>query len=151
MNTRENVVALMTSKSPAADSTPRTFARVVLGSAMVFAGVGHLTFARQDFQAQVPDFVPLDPDVTVLASGVVEIALGSSLILLKSRRAAIGLVLALFFVAVFPGNIAQWVNHRDAFGLDTDHARATRLIFQPVLIAWALWSTGAWDALRGRR
>lgn len=114
-------------------------------------GVGHLTFARQDFQAQVPDFVPLDPDVTVLASGVVEIALGSSLILLKSRRAAIGLVLALFFVAVFPGNIAQWVNHRDAFGLDTDQARATRLIFQPVLIAWALWSTGAWDALRGRR
>ncbi|MCZ4550787.1 MULTISPECIES: DoxX family protein [Mycobacteriales] len=141
----------MTSKSPATESTPRKLGRVILGSAMVFAGVGHLTFARQDFQAQVPDFVPLDPDVTVLASGVVEIALGSSLILLKSRRAAIGLILAVFFVAVFPGNIAQWVNHRDAFGLDTDQARATRLIFQPVLIAWALWSTGAWAALRVRR
>ncbi|WP_372435964.1 DoxX family protein [Williamsia soli] len=148
---KEEIVALLTSKSPAAESTPRTFGRVLLGSAMVFAGVGHLTFARQDFQAQVPDFVPLDPDVTVLASGVVEIALGSSLVLLKSRRAAVGLVLAVFFVAVFPGNIAQWANHRDAFGLDTDQARATRLIFQPVLIAWALWSTGAWDALRGRR
>ncbi|ORM36459.1 DoxX family membrane protein [Williamsia sp. 1135] len=151
MTIKENVVALLTSKSPAAEATPRTLGRVILGAAMVFAGVGHLTFARQDFQAQVPDFVPLDPDVTVLASGVVEIALGSSLILLKSRRAAIGLVVAVFFVAVFPGNVAQWANHRDAFGLDTDQARATRLIFQPVLIAWALWSTGAWDALRGRR
>lgn len=151
MTVKENVVALLTSKSPAIESTPRKLGRVILGSAMVFAGVGHLTFARQDFQAQVPDFVPLDPDVTVLASGVVEIALGSSLILLKSRRAAIGLILAVFFVAVFPGNIAQWVNHRDAFGLDTDQARATRLIFQPVLIAWALWSTGAWAALRVRR
>ncbi|MBA4020952.1 MAG: hypothetical protein C0482_01180 [Gordonia sp.] len=151
MTVKEDVVALLTSKSPATESTPRKLGRVILGSAMVFAGVGHLTFARQDFQAQVPDFVPLDPDVTVLASGVVEIALGSSLILLKSRRAAIGLILAVFFVAVFPGNIAQWVNHRDAFGLDTDQARATRLIFQPVLIAWALWSTGAWAALRVRR
>lgn len=151
MTIKTNVISLLTSKTDATESTPRALARVILGSAMVFAGVGHLTFARQDFQAQVPDFVPLNPDVTVLASGVVEIALGTSLVVLKSRRAAVGLVLAAFFVAVFPGNIAQWVNHRDAFGLDTDQARATRLIFQPVLIAWALWSTGAWDALRGRR
>lgn len=117
---------------------------------LVFAGVSHLTFARQDFQAQVPDFVPLSPDVTVVASGVVEIFLGTATIVLKSRRAAVGLVLAAFFVAVFPGNIAQYVHHRDAFGLDTDQARATRLIFQPVLIGWALWSTGAWSALRRR-
>lgn len=145
------MLALLTSKSPSAETTPRTIGRIALGSALVFAGVGHMTFARQDFQAQVPEFVPFDPDVTVLASGVVEILLGSSTIFLKSRRAAVGLVLAAFFVAVFPGNLAQLIHHRDAFGLNSDQARATRLIFQPVLIAWALWSTGAWAALRGPR
>lgn len=148
MTTKDKVLGLLTSKSPSADTTPRTVGRIALGSALVFAGVGHMTFAREDFQAQVPEFVPLSPDVTVLASGVVEILLGSSAIFLKSRRAAVGLVLAAFFVAVFPGNIAQLIHHRDAFGLDSDQARATRLIFQPVLIAWALWSTGAWSALR---
>lgn len=151
MTTRDKVLALLTSKSPSAETTPRTIGRIALGSALVFAGVGHMTFARQDFQAQVPEFVPFDPDVTVLASGVVEILLGSSTIFLKSRRAAVGLVLAAFFVAVFPGNLAQLIHHRDAFGLNSDQARATRLIFQPVLIAWALWSTGAWAALRGPR
>ncbi|PXW33948.1 UNVERIFIED_CONTAM: putative membrane protein [Williamsia faeni] len=140
----------LTERSPAGESKPRAIARVALGSMLVFAGVSHLTFARQDFQTQVPDFVPLSPDVTVVASGVVEILLGTATIALKSRRAAVGIVLAAFFVAVFPGNIAQYVHHRDAFGLDTDQARATRLIFQPVLIAWALWSTGAWSALRKR-
>jgi hypothetical protein len=117
---------------------------------MVFAGIGHLTFARQEFRAQVPNIVPLPPDVTVLVSGVVEIALGAALLLLSNRRALVGLLLAGFFVAVFPGNIAQWVHHRDAFGLNSDRARLVRLFFQPVLIAWALWSTGAWRAL-GRR
>lgn len=115
---------------------------------MVFAGVGHLTFARDEFRAQVPNWVPLPVDVTVLASGGVEIALGAAMILLTSRRAAVGLLLAAFFVAVFPGNIAQWMHHRDAFGLNSDRARLVRLFFQPVLIAWALWSTGAWKALR---
>lgn len=130
------------------ETAPRTIARVVLGAFMVFAGIGHLTFARKDFQAQVPEFVPLPADVTVLASGVVEIALGLALILLVKQRAMVGLVLAAFFVAVFPGNIAQWLHHRPAFGLNSDTARLIRLFFQPVLIAWALWCTGAWRLLR---
>ena len=117
---------------------------------MVFAGIGHLTFAREEFQAQVPTWVPLPPDVTVLASGVVEIALGASMILLTNRRAIVGWLLAGFFVVIFPGNIAQWMDHRDAFGLTSDRARFIRLFFQPVLIAWALWSTGAWRAVRAR-
>ena len=117
---------------------------------MVFAGIGHLTFAREEFQAQVPAWVPLRPDVTVLASGVVEIALGASMILLTNRRAIVGWLLAGFFVVIFPGNIAQWMDHRDAFGLTSDRARFIRLFFQPVLIAWALWSTGAWRAVRAR-
>lgn len=120
----------------------RTVGRIALAAFMIFAGIGHLTFARTEFRAQVPDFVPLPTDVTVLISGAVEIALGAALLLLRKRRAAVGLLLAAFFVAVFPGNIAQWLHHRDAFGLTSDRARLVRLFFQPVLIAWALWVTG---------
>lgn len=122
--------------------------RILLGAFMAFAGISHLTFAREEFRAQVPPWVPVPVDVTVLASGVVEIALGASMIVMTKRRAVVGLVLAAFFVAVFPGNVAQWMHHRDAFGLNSDRARLIRLFFQPVLIAWALWSTGAWRLLR---
>ena len=121
----------------------RNAARILLGAALVFAGTGHLTFARSEFTSQVPPWLPLDPDFVVLASGVVEIALGCALILLKSRRKAVGALTALFFIAIFPGNIAQFLEHRDAFGLNTDQARAIRLLFQPLLVLWALWSTGA--------
>jgi uncharacterized membrane protein len=122
-------------------SVARTVGRIFLGSFLFFAGVSHLTFARDEFQAQVPDWVPLDPDVTVLASGVVEVGLGAALLVARKRRGLVGVITALFFVAVFPGNIAQWVEHRDAFGLDTDMKRFVRLFFQPVLIALAIWST----------
>ena len=109
-----------------------------------FAGVSHLTVAREEFQAQVPKFVPLDADLVVVASGIVEITLGAALILLARRRVPVGWVVALFFIAVFPGNIAQWLHARDGFGLDTDSKRLVRLFFQPALIAVTLWSTGAW-------
>jgi uncharacterized membrane protein len=121
--------------------TARSIARVLLGSALVFAGVSHLTFARRDFQAQVPESLPLDPDTTVLASGVAEIALGSGLLFARKRRRLVGIIAALFFAAVFPGNLAQWMHHRDAFGLDTDMKRFVRLFFQPVLVVGALCST----------
>ena len=49
-----------------------------------------------------------------------------------------------FYVAIFPGNINQYVNHIDAFGLNTDNMRLIRLFFQPVLIFLALWTTGGW-------
>ena len=55
-------------------------------------------------------------------------------------------MVAAFFVAIFPGNVAQYLNHADAFGLDTDTKRFVRLFFQPVLVAWALWSTEGWRA-----
>lgn len=140
----------MTAEPVTTETTPQKIGRIALGSFMAFAGIGHLTFARSDFQAQVPPWIPVAPDVTVLASGVVEIALGASMILMSKKRAVVGLVLAAFFVAVFPGNIAQWAHHRDAFGLNSDRARLVRLFFQPVLIGWALWSTGAWRALLRR-
>ncbi|GAA5447048.1 hypothetical protein [Deinococcus depolymerans] len=129
---------------------PRTLARVLLGSFMVFAGVGHMTFLRQDFQAQVPTWLPLDKDFVVLASGVVEVGFGAALLALPRQRRTVGWVLAAFFVAIFPGNVSQYLTHQSAFGLDTDQKRLTRLFFQPVLIALALWSTGAWPASQSR-
>lgn len=124
------------------DGGMRSFVRVLLGAALVFAGTSHLTFARRDFRAQVPDFVPLDTDTTVLASGVAEIGLGSALLFTpRSRRKTVGTIAALFFTVIFPGNLSQWVNRRDAFGLDSDEKRVARLFGQPLLIWAALWST----------
>lgn len=129
--------------------TTKFVARILLGAALVFAGIGHLTFARSTFQAQVPAWLPLDADFVVIASGVVEITLGLALTSLRRHQALVGIVAALFFVAVFPGNIAQYLNHTDAFGLNTDEARFIRLFFQPLLALWAIWSTGAWAQIRG--
>lgn len=133
-----------TSESTKSAGAARHVGRILLGSALTFAGISHLTVAREEFQAQVPNFVPLDRDLTVILSGIAEIGLGMSLLLLWRRRVHVGWLVAAFFVAVFPGNLAQWIHHRDGFGLDTDTARLVRLFFQPVLVAWALWSTGAW-------
>ena len=121
-----------------------TAVRLLLGSALTYAGVTHLTSAREEFRAQVPSWVPVSEDATVLASGVTEIALGAAL-LSGRRQRVVGGVVATFFVAVFPGNVAQWRNKRDGFGLDTDRKRLLRLPFQIPLIVGALWST------RGRR
>ena len=130
----------------------RTTARIVLGLFLLFAGTAHLTFGREEFRAQVPTWLPVDVDLVVLASGAVEIALGLALVTApRVWRPLLGWVTAAFFVAIFPGNVAQWVEGRDAFGLDTDAARLIRLFFQPVLIVWALWSTSASRAWRERR
>lgn len=121
----------------------RAVSQVALGVVLVSAGVSHLTVSRIEFQAQVPTWLPLDPDFVVISSGIVEILLGLALITLWRFRKRVGLLVAIFFVAIFPGNINQFVNGIDAFGLNSDSARALRLLFQPVLVLWALWSTGA--------
>jgi uncharacterized membrane protein len=138
---------LETQHDATASDVPRTIARLGLGTVLVIAGIGH--FARvEEFRAQVPGFLPAT-DAIVYASGVVELVLGAALLLAKGRRRPqVGLVAAAFFIAVFPGNIAQLVSHTDAFGLDTDGERAARLLGQPVLVLWALWSTGGLDLLR---
>lgn len=125
----------------------QVFLQVLLGVALVFAGISHLTVARVEFLAQVPTWLPLDGDFVVVASGIVEIVLGLSLIFLFKQRAYVGLAVAAFFILIFPGNISQYVNGIDAFGLNTDQARFTRLFFQPVLVVWALWATGGWRVL----
>ncbi len=125
-------------------SLPRTLARWVLGTLLAGAGISHLTFARAEFRAQVPSWFPVDEDPVVLASGLVEISLGAALVAWARGRVTVGLVVAAFFVAIFPGNIAQYLEGTDAFGLDTDRKRLVRLFFQPLLILWALWGTAAW-------
>jgi len=129
----------------------RKVLQIVLGAALAYAGFTHLTSNRAEFQAQVPTILASQADFVVIASGVVEIILGISLIFLFKYRTQIGWIVAAFFTAIFPGNISQYLNGTDAFGLNTDQARATRLLFQPLLVIWALWSTGAWKSYRARK
>jgi len=131
--------------STTTSSTQNIF-RVILGLLMMMAGVGHLTFQREEFQAQVPRWLPTSDafmDFVVVSSGVVEIILGLVMVFLVKYKVKVGIILAIFYILIFPGNISQYTNGIDAFGLDTDLKRFVRLFFQPVLILWALWSTGA--------
>jgi len=129
----------------------RRIPQMVLGSALAYAGIGHLTTNRTEFQAQVPTLLKDYADFVVLASGAVEIILGVGLIAFWKYRVQIGALVALFFIAIFWGNISQYINKVDAFGLNSDRARFIRLFFQPLLVIWALWSTGAWRALKLKR
>ena len=128
-------------------TTPQNILKIILGGLMIMAAVGHVSVKRVEFQAQVPDWIPLSKDLVVILSGILELAFGVALIFWKAQRVKVGIALAVFFVLIFPGNINQYTNGIDAFGLDTDRARFIRLFFQPVLILWALWSTGALTAL----
>jgi uncharacterized membrane protein len=128
----------------------RQIPQMVLGSALAYAGIGHLTTNRTEFQAQVPTLLKDYADLVVLASGAVEIILGVGLIAFWKYRVQIGALVALFFIAIFWGNISQYINKVDAFGLNSDRARFIRLLFQPLLVIWALWSTGAWRLFRRR-
>ena len=131
--------------------TVKAIFRILLGASLLFAGISHLTVARTEFLAQVPTWLPVNADLVVVLSGIAEIALGLALIFLVKQRAWVGLATAAFFILIFPGNISQYVNQIDAFGLNTDQARLTRLFFQPVLVLWALWSTDAWRAFFPRK
>lgn len=125
--------------------TPRRsqdVARYVLGGFMTFAGVSHLTFARKEFRAQVPGWFPVGTDLTVLGSGAAEVGLGASLLGLPRQRRTVGIALAAFYVLIFPGNIAQYAERKNGFGLDSDAKRLVRLFFQPGLVAAALWAGG---------
>jgi uncharacterized membrane protein len=130
----------------------KTLAQLGLGAFLLSAGISHLESNRTEFLAQVPTWLPLDPDFVVIASGLVEITLGALLIttvlIFKRYRSQVGLITGIFFLLIFPGNINQYVNQIDAFGLDTDTKRLIRLFFQPPLVIWALWSSGAISLLK---
>ena len=126
--------------------------RVLLAVFMIYAGLSHLSFNRIEFQTQVPDWVPMSKDLVVVLSGIVEMILGLALLFWKNKCAKIGWALAIFFVLIFPGNLAQYLDGKDSFGaLDSDRARLIRLFFQPIFIIWALWSSGAWKAWRNSK
>jgi len=129
---------------------PERVGRILLGAMLLFTGTSHLTVGRAEFIAQVPHWLPLSPDLVVVLSGFVELALGAALIALGRWRVAVGLLTAAFFIAIFPGNVSQYTNHVNAFGLDSDGKRLFRLFLQPPLVVWALWSTAAWTWLRRR-
>ena len=119
--------------------------RVILGIAMLYIGIGHFTFSRIEFQAQVPTWLTSEEnliDFIILASGIVEIILGALMIWGGKVKVKTGIALAIFYILIFPGNINQYVNGIDAFNLNTDTKRLVRLFFQPLLLLWALWSTG---------
>lgn len=138
-------------QEPIHTNKTQKFLRILLGLFMVMAAIGHFTFQRDEFQAQVPDWLPLGKDLVVVLSGIVEFTLGMAMLFWKKERVRVGIALAFFFVLIFPGNIAQYLNNTDAFGLNTDKARLIRLFFQPVLIVWSLWSTGALKFLFTRK
>lgn len=125
--------------------------RILLGCLLLFTGIGHLSFVRTDFLAQVPEWVPLEDELVVLSSGIAEISIGLSLIFLKRYRVAVGWIAAIFFIAIFPGNYAQYANKVDAFGLNSDALRLTRLFLHPLLVIWPLWSCGSWSAAFGKK
>jgi uncharacterized membrane protein len=124
--------------------------RIILGLFMLLAAVGHFTYQRTEFQAEVPNWIPISKDSVVLISGLLEIFFGFSMIFWSRQKIKVGILLALFYLLIFPGNIAQYLNNTDAFGLNTDRARLIRLFFQPLLILWAVWCTGALTHLRKR-
>jgi uncharacterized membrane protein len=118
--------------------------------ALLFAGTAHLTFSRDEFRAQVPTFLHSLSGPIIFVSGVIEIVLGIALVLFWKYRVPVGAITALYLLLISVGNIAQYLNGTDAFGLDSDRARFIRLLFQPLLIAWALWSTDAWSSYKSR-
>ena len=131
--------------------TVRVIFRFLLGCFLLLAGIGHLTWARAEFTAQVPEWIPLNDDLVVVLSGVAETMLGAALLFISKYRFIVGWIVAFFFVMVFPGNISQLATHTDAFGLNSDTSRTARLFFQPILVIWALWSTDAWNEWRKNR
>ena len=130
----------------------KSLAQIALGAFLLSAGISHLGSNRTEFLAQVPTWLPLDADFVVVASGIVEITLGvllvTTVLVFKKYRSQVGLITGLFFILIFPGNINQYVNQIDAFGLDTDTKRLIRLFFQPPLVIWALWSSGAFKLIK---
>jgi len=126
----------------------RALLRYALAAFLALAGVLH--FVRPDeFLAQVPAWLPA-PAAIVAVSGALELALAVALVALPRRRAQVALAVAVFFLLVLPGNVAQWWEGTDAFGLDSDGERLTRLLLHPLLWLWAAVAGDLWPRPRRR-
>jgi uncharacterized membrane protein len=131
--------------TPTASEVLRTIGRYKLAALLAVAGASHLTWGRRGYRIVVPDWATkattLDKDAIVVASGAVEVMLAGALVALPKQRSLIGALVAGFFIAVFPGNVYQWQTGRSAPLMRTDKARFVRLLIQPLLVVWAIWST----------
>ena len=124
---------------------------VLLGSIMLYIGIAHLSFRRIEFQAQVPTWLTTNEgmmDLVVLISGYIEIAFGILMILGGKLKVKTGIALGVFYILIFPGNINQYINEIDSLRLDSENKRLIRLFFQPLLVLWAFWSSGALEFLK---
>lgn len=132
-------------RSEATATVVRGVGRWSLTAMLATTGIGHLSWGRRGFRITVPDWavrmLRLDKDAIVVASGVVELVLAAALAFFPRQRRRVGWTVAAFFIAVFPGNVHQWRTGRSAPLLDNDRRRFIRLLLQPVLVMWALWST----------
>ena len=132
-------------------STIQNIFRILLGLIMLYIGIAHLSFRRIEFQAQVPTWLTTDKDLmdlVVLISGYVEIAFGVLMIFGRKLKVKTGIALGVFYILIFPGNINQYINEIDSLRLDSENKRLLRLFFQPLLVLWAFWSTGALEYLK---
>ena len=132
-------------------STIQNIFRILLGLIMLYIGIAHLSFRRIEFQAQVPTWLTTDEglmDLVVLISGYIEIAFGILMIVGNKLKLKTGIALGIFYILILPGNINQYINEIDSLRLDSDNKRLIRLFFQPLLVLWAFWSTGALKYLK---
>ena len=146
----ENLQFFMTIKT----NTFQNSIRILLGLIMIYIGIGHLTFLQITFQAQVPSWLTKQKnliDLIIITSGIIEIILGILMVVGGKLKVKTGIFLAIFYVLIFPGNINQYVNEIDAFNLNTDTSRFMRLLFQPILVLLALFSSGGLWFLKNRK
>ena len=132
-------------------STIQNIFRILLGLIMLYIGTAHLSFRRIEFQAQVPTWLTTDDgltDLVVLISGYIEIAFGILMVVGDKLKVKTGIALGIFYILIFPGNINQYVNEINSLRLDSENKRLIRLFFQPLLVLWALWSSGALKHLK---
>ena len=117
--------------------------RLFMSAFYPVAGVLHLV-APAGFLLIVPNFVPW-PETAVLITGVLEIAGAAGLLTMRFRRAA-GIGLAAYAICVFPANIYHALYSIPVNGLPMSWwYHGPRLVFQPVLVWWALYCAEVTD------
>jgi uncharacterized membrane protein len=124
-------------------NTARAAMRWVLAAFYAAAGVAHL-YAPDQLLAITPSWVPFAPQV-VFVTGLCELA-GAAALVTKPLRRAAGFALAAYAICVWPANFKHAID-----GIDLPHISSSwlyhgpRLLFQPVLVWWALYSAGVID------
>lgn len=115
-------------------SAVRAVMKWLLSALFVVAGVNH--FLRPDFYASImPRYLPWHIALVYL-SGIVEIVLGTPLLLVPRFQAAAAWGLVGLLIGVFPANVHMAV-HANSFPSFHPVVLWIRLPLQAILIAWA--------------